>query len=124
MNKLLLKHSISKLKLIDLAIDLKCWIGGKVRGSFAQNGEDLFILDYFKGKVGTYIDIGASHPVRLSNTYLLYQNGWRGVNIEPIPFLFKKIQKCRPLDLNLQLAIGKCPDEVTFFEGKPLDINH
>ena len=42
------------------------------RKNFSQFGEDLFIIDFFKDqKIGKYVDLGAFHPMRLSNTYLL-----------------------------------------------------
>lgn len=48
----------------------------------------MFIGDWFGGKTdGFYVDIGASHPFRINNTYLLYKSGWQGVTVEPIPLL-------------------------------------
>ena len=43
------------------------------RGSFAQEGEDRFLLEYFGSKTGIYVDVGANHPFVISNTYLLYK---------------------------------------------------
>jgi FkbM family methyltransferase len=31
---------------------------------------------------GTYIDVGANHPMNNNNTYLFYQKGWKGLAIE------------------------------------------
>lgn len=51
--------------------------------TFSQFGEDLFIDDFFKDqKNGKYVDLGAFHPMRLSNTYLLYKKGWSGTNVD------------------------------------------
>jgi hypothetical protein len=33
-------------------------------------------------KKGTYLEIGASHPIYINNTYLLEENGWTGVSID------------------------------------------
>ena len=53
------------------------------RYSFSQEGEDLLIDRMFDGQsVGFYVDVGAHHPTRFSNTYLLYLRGWRGINID------------------------------------------
>ena len=42
--------------------------------SFSQEGEDKFLLEYFKDRFnGFYIDVGAFHPYRINNTYLLYK---------------------------------------------------
>ena len=41
---------------------------------FSQEGEDVFLIDYFKDKnSGFYIDVGAFHPFRINNTYALYK---------------------------------------------------
>lgn len=48
--------------------------------SYSQAGQDLFVLDHIKK--GFYIEIGASHPVNINNTYLLEQNGWEGISID------------------------------------------
>ena len=61
-----------------------CAIGARC-GSFSQHGEDTFIHEGFGRKKGDfYVDVGAYHPIRLSNTFLLYKNGWRGVTAELI----------------------------------------
>ena len=53
------------------------------RKSFSQFGEDIFINEFFKDKqIGKYVDLGAFHPMRLNNTYLLYKKGWSGTNID------------------------------------------
>ena len=53
------------------------------RNTYSQDQEDLFINDYFKEKnSGFYIDIGCYHPIKYSNTALLYNRGWKGINID------------------------------------------
>ena len=53
------------------------------RKTFSQFGEDLFINSFFKEhKKGKYVDLGAFHPMRLSNTYLLHKKGWSGTNVD------------------------------------------
>ena len=34
-------------------------------------------------KSGFYVDIGAHHPKRFSNTYFFYKRGWSGITVEP-----------------------------------------
>ena len=89
------------------------------RGSFAQHGEDRFILDYFKGKPGFYIDVGANYPIKISNTYLLYRKGWSGITIEPIPRLHERHKRLRPKDIQLRMAVSDTSGELTFFELYP-----
>lgn len=38
-----------------------------------------------KGRVGTYLEIGASHPIYISNTYALEKQGWSGLSIDIDP---------------------------------------
>lgn len=55
--------------------------------SKSQLSQDVFALTLngFPDD-GWFVDIGASHPSRLSNTYLLERNfGWNGVLVEPNP---------------------------------------
>lgn len=100
--------------------DYKSYVLGARRGSFSQHGEDVFVFDYFKGKRdGHYLDIGASHPFRISNTYLLYSRGWTGVTVEPIPRLGALHKKWRPRDKLLLSAVGSASRKMPFFEMTP-----
>lgn len=88
---------------------------------YSQEGEDLFLDRLLHSqKNGFFVDIGAHHPKRFSNTYLLYRRGWRGINIDATPGSMEAFKQIRSNDLNLELAIGpsKEPIEFTiFFEG-------
>jgi len=59
----------------------------------SQNAEEQIILDYFKGKEGTFIDIGANDGKTFSNTYALSKLGWCGILIEPSPRAFYKLKQ-------------------------------
>lgn len=50
-----------------------------------QYGEDALILNYFAGRTGRFLDVGAGDGVTFSNTEPLLQLGWSGVMIEPSP---------------------------------------
>jgi len=53
--------------------------------SFSQYGEDLIVKQYFDsiGLInGTYVDIGAYHPIGISNTHLLHKSGWTGYAVD------------------------------------------
>src|SRR5256885_155804 len=55
--------------------------------AYAHWGEDLvvsFLLD--NKRDGFYVDVGCYHPTLFSNTKLLFDAGWRGINIDPNPF--------------------------------------
>lgn len=75
---------------------------------FSQFGEDAVLLEVLKDrKEGRYVDVGAHHPYRYSNTYLLYKKGWRGVNIDPNPHTIQLFNKARPSDENICVGVGR-----------------
>lgn len=77
------------------------------RISYSQFGEDIALhtlLRYYGIHRGSYLDVGAFHPVHLSNTYLLYQNGWSGVTVEPTPGVAAEFRAVRPRDVHLSCA--------------------
>lgn len=81
----------------------------KYKSSYSQYGEDQIILSllYLLDKsTGTYLDIGANHPYRFNNTVLLSQAGFKGINVEPDPVNFKKLQTSRPSEINLNVGIS------------------
>jgi FkbM family methyltransferase len=87
--------------------------------SFAQNGEDIILLQLFRlrglERPG-FIDIGAHHPWQLSNTALLYRHGSRGINVEANPLLHRILQTERPYDTNVQAGIGPSSGYLPFYE--------
>lgn len=84
---------------------------------FGQHGEDLILGRALGWRgPGFYVDVGAAHPTTLSVTRLFYERGWRGINIEPLPRMFKALECARPRDINLQMAAGDCAGELLFFE--------
>jgi len=50
--------------------------------SYSQAGQSAFVHALLPKTDGTYIDIGACHPVEINNTYGLEQLGWRGVSVD------------------------------------------
>jgi len=84
--------------------------------SFAQSGEDMLVwalLSQYSADPGTYVDVGAHHPWRWSNTYFLYLRGWRGVCIEPARGARKFFELARPQDRFIEAAIGAHEGMVT-----------
>ena len=54
--------------------------------SYSQQGEDMILKSLFQDhQSGFYVDVGAHHPSRFSNTYFFYLRGWRGINIDAMP---------------------------------------
>jgi len=90
--------------------------GGFGRTSFAQEGEDLVLERLFEHQAtGIYVDVGAHHPRRFSNTQLLYRRGWRGVNIDAAPGSMVMFRRYRPRDINLEVGVGTTDDIRDFF---------
>jgi FkbM family methyltransferase len=104
-----MKHLIPKPIKIALTHLLSCatWDQWALR-SWSQEGEDQILRRIFERKKnGFYLDIGAHHPKRFSNTFLFYKRGWRGINIDAMPGSMRAFQKTRPRDINLELGIGE-----------------
>jgi FkbM family methyltransferase len=81
---------------------------GEVKISYSQQCEDLTLSRYFPDKTeGFYVDIGAYHPTIYSNTYLFYQKGWKGINIEPNYDHYLEFVKHRTRDININCGVGK-----------------
>jgi hypothetical protein len=75
--------------------------------SYSQEGEDLVLYRFFEHKkAGFYIDVGAHHPMRFSNTYKFYQLGWNGINIDPLPGSMNEFNRIRERDINLEIPIS------------------
>ena len=74
---------------------------------YGQDGEDL-ILDRLleRQPLGFYVDVGAHHPVRFSNTYLFYKRGWRGINIDAMPGAMRAFERLRPRDINIESGVA------------------
>lgn len=88
-------------------IELYCLFKNFSQLSYSQEGEDLLInelLPYIDK--GSYLDIGAHHPVRFSNTYALYKRGWSGLCIDAFPDRSNEYKFFRPRDTYLQLGVG------------------
>lgn len=75
--------------------------------SYSQCGEDM-IVRHFLGSIqrGSYVDIGASDPVQYNNTYHFYEQGWRGLLVEPLPWRCNELEKGRLGDRVIEAAVG------------------
>ena len=100
-NKLIKKYSIR---------------GKYLNDSYSQYGEDLIASAFINedGK-GFYVDVGAHHPVRYSNSYRLYRLGWRGINIDSKPGTKKIFDEKRPRDINIEIGVGNSEEVLTYY---------
>jgi FkbM family methyltransferase len=84
--------------------------------SDAQNYEDVTLRRALTDiKNGFWVDIGAHHPTFHSVTNWFHQNGWTGINVEPVPALFASFVTERPNDINIAGVIGATSGETTLF---------
>jgi len=84
--------------------------------SYAQRYEDILLLRVFAGQSnGFYIDIGASHPVYDNVSFAFYLRGWRGITVEPNPWLAQLSEAVRPRDARVQTLVGEQPGEAAYY---------
>jgi len=77
----------------------------------SQWGDDVLVLDYFSGRGEcTFLEAGANDPVSLSQTYLLEQNGWTGVLVEPVASCCERLRAVRTGSRIFQNALGAPED--------------
>lgn len=85
---------------------------------YSQDGEDTLLYSFYENQpecTGFYLDIGAYHPFKFSNTALFYNKGWRGINIDATPNSMKLFKKYRKKDINLECAISDSQEELTYY---------
>jgi FkbM family methyltransferase len=87
-----------------------------VTKSYSQEGEDMILKRIFSDKSnGFYVDVGAHHPRRFSNTYIFYKLGWRGINIDPNPDAIHAFELDRKHDINLQCGVSEKSESLTYY---------
>lgn len=97
------------------------WVSYK---SYSGEGEDMILRKiFFKNHMGFYIDIGAYHPKKSSNTYFFYKKGWKGINIDAMPGSMKLFRDIRKRDINLELPLGIEGQEVNYYEFEDKALN-
>ena len=92
------------------------FLDGYAVKSYSQDGEDLVIASFVEMRMGPgfYVDIGAHHPKRFSNTFHFYKLGWRGINVDATPGSMDLFKRWRPRDINLELAVSSKKQELKF----------
>lgn len=82
--------------------------------SYAQDKEDLILADILKDvKEGFYVDVGANSPTVYSVTKAFYEQGWNGINIEPLPDMYNELCASRERDINLNIGISNTEGTMT-----------
>lgn len=84
--------------------------------SYSQEGEDLILARMFEhAPPGVFVDVGAHHPQRFSNTYRLYLDGWSGLNIDAMPGSMAAFNALRPRDANVESGVAEHEGALRFF---------
>lgn len=87
-----------------------------IKQSFALEGQDRVALSLLREvQLGTYLDIGCAHPVDISNTYLFYTLGWRGVCIDGRESLRSIWSEIRPEDKFIGALCGQHFEKRKYF---------
>jgi FkbM family methyltransferase len=83
--------------------------------AYSQDGEDMILRRLFeRQKSGFYVDVGAHHPYRFSNTCYFYRRGWRGINIDPNPDAIEAFCRYRPSDINICVGVSDASGSLSF----------
>jgi FkbM family methyltransferase len=88
---------------------------------YSQNGEDVYVEKLLNGiEQGSciYIDVGANQPTRISNTYLFYRKGFRGILIEPNSELSGLCRRFREHDAFLNIGAAESAGVAEFKVGE------
>lgn len=82
---------------------------------FSQEGEDVILSRLLDKEMGFFVDVGAHHPFRFSNTYFFYKKGWKGINIDPLPGTKELFNLVRSKDINIQCGVAQTSGTLTYF---------
>jgi hypothetical protein len=88
------------------------------RPCYSQDGEDVVLSSFYEekpGYKGFFVDIGALHPLRFSNTQYFYEKGWSGINVDATPGSMDEFNKIRPRDINIEAGISSEKKKLTFY---------
>jgi len=83
--------------------------------AYSQDGEDMILRRLFeRQESGFYVDVGAHHPYRFSNSCYFYRRGWRGINIDPNPDAIEAFRRERPADINVCVGVSDIVGNLSF----------
>jgi len=102
-------------------------IGGLVKSRkqtyYSQFGEDISIQAFASNRpMGFYVDVGAHHPKFWSNTYVLHQKGWSGLNIDLHQNNIQLFNLFRRRATNVCAAVSDVQGEMPLYEFGPVSL--
>ena len=84
---------------------------------YAQHLEDFHLAQAFGDQhEGTYVDVGAGHPVADNVSFRFYLRGWRGLAVEPQRRLAELYAHVRPRDAAVCALVGDRVGQADFHE--------
>jgi hypothetical protein len=99
-----------------------------IESNYSQAYQDMFVLSVLDGKQnGTFLEIGASHPKDINNTYLLEKNyNWGGISVDNNsdyiePFLSRTntkfiVDDALKIDYEKLLKENNLPDRIDYLQ--------
>ncbi len=85
--------------------------------SYSQFGEDRILACLLPTrKPGSFVEVGANEPIRGSNTFALYKQGWRGVTIDANPEMIRRHRETRPFDRTVEALVSDQGEPLKFSE--------
>ena len=92
---------------------------------FSFSGVDIILEKIFVHQPkGIYIDVGCQHPIKNSNTYLLFKKGWEGINVDLDKDNIELFKRSRSNDNNFNKALSDNVKEMDlYFYHKKSPIN-
>jgi FkbM family methyltransferase len=97
-----------------------------ISNHYSQDGEDVVLSSFYDEKPnyqGFYVDIGAHHPIRFSNTQLFYEKGWHGINIDAQPGSMTEFNRLRKNDINIETGVSDKSGTMDFFSFEEPALN-
>lgn len=96
----------------------KLYIERAGRKYYSQFAEDIAIKRLFDDAApGFFVDVGCYHPKKYNNTWQLYLDGWRGINIDIDPIKIEGFDIIRPNDVNIACAVSNNEGEVVYYSN-------
>lgn len=97
---------------------LRLLLGRSLKFSYSFTGEDRILESLIKSRItdtGFFVDVGCNHPIFLSNTYLFYKRGWRGICVDANEKLIHRYKYYRPKDHAVCALVSDTKETRTFY---------
>jgi len=125
----MVKNSVKKIARA-LGLNLSGWASSRydrhvaqaAPKTYSQYGEDAALRGFMDvrcrtpGYRGFWVDVGAHHPTRFSNTRMFSEMGWRGINVDALKAAVGLFRRSRKRDVNVWTGVGGRKGTLDFFQ--------